>query len=50
MKIAFVGPTGHIKPDETLNASADIDFVTRGSSITRWWNTRTGSRSARFWV
>jgi len=30
MKIAFVGPTGHIKPDETLNASADIDFVTRG--------------------
>src|SRR5258705_529554 len=30
MRIAFVGPTGHIKPDETLNASADIDFVTRG--------------------
>src|SRR5216684_2990119 len=30
LKIAFVGPTGHIKPDETLNASADIDFVTRG--------------------
>src|SRR5437588_588821 len=30
MKIAFVGPHGHIKPDETLNASADIDFVTRG--------------------
>jgi len=26
MKIAFVGPTGHIKPDETLNASADIDL------------------------
>jgi len=30
MKIAFVGPHGHIKPDETLNASQDIDFVTRG--------------------
>src|SRR6266404_69482 len=30
MKIAFVGPHGHIKPDETLNASPDIDFVTRG--------------------
>ena len=30
MKIAFVGPTGHIKPEETLNSSADIDFVTRG--------------------
>lgn len=30
MKIAFVGPHGHIKPDETLLASDDIDFVTRG--------------------
>ena len=30
MKIAFVGPHGHIKPDETLLASEDIDFVTRG--------------------
>src|SRR5467141_1521711 len=30
LKIAFVGPHGHIKPDETLNASQDIDFVTRG--------------------
>src|SRR5258708_32196911 len=30
MKIAFVGPHGHIKPDATLNASADIDVVTRG--------------------
>src|ERR1700756_5786998 len=30
MKIAFVGPHGHIKPDETLHASEDIDFVTRG--------------------
>src|SRR5438105_326255 len=30
MKIAFVGPHGHIKPEETLNASEDIDFVTRG--------------------
>src|SRR5579864_5471539 len=30
LKIAFVGPHGHIKPDETLNASEDIDFVTRG--------------------
>jgi len=29
-KIAFVGPHGHIKPEETLNASEDIDFVTRG--------------------
>src|SRR5260370_1036998 len=24
------GPHGHIKPDETLMASEDIDFVTRG--------------------
>ena len=30
LKIAFVGPHGHIKPDETLNASEDIDFVMRG--------------------
>src|SRR5690348_9478233 len=30
LKIAFVGPHGHIKPDETLAASEDIDFVTRG--------------------
>jgi len=30
MKIAFVGPHGHIKPDETLKSSEDIDFVTRG--------------------
>jgi hopanoid biosynthesis associated radical SAM protein HpnJ len=30
MKIAFVGPHGHIKPDATLMASEDIDFVTRG--------------------
>jgi hopanoid biosynthesis associated radical SAM protein HpnJ len=30
MKIAFVGPHGHIKPDGTLTASEDIDFVTRG--------------------
>src|SRR6266487_2990258 len=30
MKITFVGPHGHIKPDETLMASEDIDFVTRG--------------------
>src|SRR5438874_2912865 len=30
LKIAFVGPHGHIKPDETLTASQDIDFVTRG--------------------
>src|SRR5260370_15732670 len=30
LKIAFVGPHGHIKPDETLTASEDIDFVTRG--------------------
>src|SRR6266852_4154614 len=30
LKVAFVGPHGHIKPDETLNASEDIDFVTRG--------------------
>ena len=30
LKVAFVGPHGHIKPDETLNASEDIDFVVRG--------------------
>src|SRR5438552_5309177 len=30
MRLAFVGPHGHIKPEETLNASEDIDFVTRG--------------------
>src|SRR5882724_315223 len=28
--IAFVGPHGHIKPNETMMASEDIDFVTRG--------------------
>ncbi|HXR33485.1 MAG TPA: hopanoid biosynthesis associated radical SAM protein HpnJ [Verrucomicrobiae bacterium] len=30
LKVAFVGPHGHIRPDETLNASEDIDFVVRG--------------------
>src|SRR3989449_3035183 len=30
MKIAFVGPHGHIRPDETLMTSEDIDFVVRG--------------------
>ena len=30
LKVAFVGPHGHIKPDETLNTSEDIDFVVRG--------------------
>jgi hopanoid biosynthesis associated radical SAM protein HpnJ len=30
MKVAFVGPHGHIRPDETLNASEDIDFIVRG--------------------
>jgi hopanoid biosynthesis associated radical SAM protein HpnJ len=30
LKIAFVGPHGHIRPEETLQASEDIDFVTRG--------------------
>ena len=30
LKVAFVGPHGHIKPDETLNASEDIDFIVRG--------------------
>jgi hopanoid biosynthesis associated radical SAM protein HpnJ len=30
LKVAFVGPHGHIKPDETLNSSEDIDFVMRG--------------------
>src|SRR5438105_3949420 len=30
MKIAFAGQHEHIKPDETLKASEDIDFVTRG--------------------
>jgi hopanoid biosynthesis associated radical SAM protein HpnJ len=29
LKVAFVGPHGHIKPDETLNSSEDIDFVVR---------------------
>ncbi len=30
MKVAFVGPHGHIKPDETLKASEHIDFIVRG--------------------
>ena len=30
LKIAFVGPHGHIKPEETLRASEDIDLVVRG--------------------
>ncbi len=30
LKIAFVGPLGHIRPEETLQASEDIDFVTSG--------------------
>ena len=30
LKVGFVGPHGHIKPDETLNASEDIDFIVRG--------------------
>jgi len=30
LRVAFVGPHGHIKPDETLNSSEDIDFVMRG--------------------
>ena len=30
MQVAFVGPHGHIKPDETLNTSEDIDFIVRG--------------------
>jgi hopanoid biosynthesis associated radical SAM protein HpnJ len=30
LKIAFVGPHAHTKPDETLLASEDIDFVMRG--------------------
>lgn len=30
LKIAFVGPHGHIKPEATLQASEDIDFVTHG--------------------
>jgi hopanoid biosynthesis associated radical SAM protein HpnJ len=30
LKIAFVGPHGHIKPEETLMASDDIDFLVRG--------------------
>ena len=30
LKIAFVGPHGHIRPEETLRASEDIDFVVRG--------------------
>ena len=30
MKVVFVGPHGHIRPDETLNASEHIDFIVRG--------------------
>jgi radical SAM superfamily enzyme YgiQ (UPF0313 family) len=30
LKVAFVGPHGHIRPGETLNASEDIDFIVRG--------------------
>jgi len=30
MKVAFVGPHGHIRPEETLNASEHIDFIVRG--------------------
>jgi hopanoid biosynthesis associated radical SAM protein HpnJ len=30
LKVAFVGPHGHVHPDETLNSSEDIDFVVRG--------------------
>jgi len=30
IKIAFVGPHGHIRPDETLMSSEDIEFVVRG--------------------
>ncbi|MGH9774261.1 MAG: hopanoid biosynthesis associated radical SAM protein HpnJ [Candidatus Acidiferrales bacterium] len=30
LKVAFVGPHGHIRPEETLNASEDIDFIVRG--------------------
>jgi len=29
LKVAFVGPHGHIKPEETLNASEYIDFIVR---------------------
>src|SRR5258708_11298871 len=30
LKIGFSGPPRHLKPDATLMASEDIDFVTRG--------------------
>jgi len=30
LKVAFVGPHGHIRPEETLNASEHIDFIVRG--------------------
>jgi hopanoid biosynthesis associated radical SAM protein HpnJ len=30
LKITFVGPLSHIKPEEVLSASEDIDFVTHG--------------------
>src|SRR6201998_2317556 len=30
MKAAFVGPHGHIRPEEPLNASEHIDFIVRG--------------------
>ena len=30
LKVAFVGPHGHIRPEDTLNASEHIDFIVRG--------------------
>src|SRR6266478_2922262 len=30
LKIALVGPHGHIKPEETLRSSEDIDLIVRG--------------------
>jgi hypothetical protein len=43
MKIAFVGPHGHIRPDETLMSSEDIEFVVRGEfdQLPQRWQDRS---------
>src|SRR5215472_13988179 len=43
MKIAFVGPHGHINPAKTLKACENIDFATRGEfnySVTEYAHGR----------
>ena len=50
MKVAFVGPHGHIKPDETLNASEDIDFIVRGEfdhAVTEYAHGKPLERDSR---